>query len=163
MIKEFPVVFCENPRPGNKYEKPLDTKLKDNIATCKQECILYLMEYLRRLKTMKSLRPTARVNTMVEKHKKKSNPVLQFIDEKTEEHLGTNIHLVDIYARYRKFMTSENPGEVVDNKNKVIEEIKRMRHVQYIKVRANGKGPQPGLKNRRFIEEEEENVLEGDD
>lgn len=156
-IVEFPTFFCENPRSGNKYEKLIDPTLKERIAECREEFMLYLMEYFRKYRDMKSLSPTAKVNRMIHKHKKKSNTVLQFLEEKTVESRGDGILLVDLYPKYIKFMREDNPGEFPVIKSKMIEELQRIRHVEYSKhVRVRGrKGGQQGIRNRRFLEEDD--------
>jgi len=157
-IVEFPVVFCDNPKPGHRYEKKIDRTLKERIAGCKEEFIIFLMEYFRKYKAIGSLKPTAKVDKMVQKHKKKSNPVLQFVEEKTEEAPGHAILVVEMYTKYTQFMRAENPGEPIQNKIKMIEELQRMRNVDFSKsVRCKGrKGPQAGLRNRKFIDEDED-------
>jgi len=159
-IKEFPVVFCDNPRTDNKYEKKIDLTMKERIAECKQEFILYLMEYYRRYRDMERLKPTARVNKMVEKHKKKSNSVLQFIEEKTEEAPDdsgeNNLLLTELYSHYTTFMRQENPGEPILIKSRFTEELKKIRNIEYSRdTRRTGRqGKQDGVKRRRlkFIE-----------
>ena len=163
-IKEFPVTFCDNPRPGNKYEKPIDRTLKERIMDCKQEFILYLMEWFRHYDRIgRTLKPTDRINRMIQKHKKKSNTVLQFIEEKTEPAQGHGILLVDLYQKYMSWMRQDNPGEQPLIKSKVIEELQRMRDVEYSKhVRVKTrKGGQQGIRNRRLIEEEPEDETGG--
>lgn len=170
-IKEFPVVFCDNPRPDNKYEKRIDRTLKNKISECKEEFMLYLIEYFKIYRTMKSLQPTDRVNKMVQKHKKKSNTVLQFVEEKTEVSKGHGILIVDMYQRYLQFMRTENPGEQPVIKAKMIEELQRMsRLIDYSKhVRVRGrKGGQQGIRDRKFKDEQDddedlddEEVLDG--
>ena len=156
-ILEFPTFFCENPRAGNRYEKLIDPTLKERIAECREEFMLYLMEYFRKYVHLKSLDPTTKVNQMIKRHKKKSNTVLQFIEEKTLEAPGNGILLVDLYQKYIKFMRDDNPGEIPVIKSKMIEELQRIRHVEYSKhVRVRGrKGGQQGIRNRRFIEEDD--------
>jgi putative DNA primase/helicase len=171
-ILEFPVVFCDNPKPNNRYEKLINPNMKSIIAGCREEFMLYLMEYFREYRKMNSLRLTAKVDRMVQKHKKKSNTVLQFIEERTTVAPGNGILLVDLYPKYMKFMRDDNPGEIPVIKSKLIEELQRIRSIEYSKhVRIRGrKGGQQGIKNRRFLEEieldndpvmDEEEMLDG--
>jgi putative DNA primase/helicase len=154
-IKEFPVTFMDNPRSSNKYEKPLDESLKQTIPECKAEFMLYLMEYFRKYRRMKRLRPTTRVLQMVERHKKRSNNVMQFVDECTTPADGHGILITDLYPRYRQWILSELPGEQPLIKLKVIEELQKLKNVEYTRYcRVQGRrgGGQQGIKGRKFKE-----------
>ena len=154
-IKEFPVTFMDSPRPKNRYEKPLDEGLKQILPECKGEFMLYLMDYFRKYRAMKRLRPTTRVMQMVEKHKKRSNNLMQFIDEYTVAAAGHGILVSDMYPKYRQWMLSELPGEQPMIKSKLIEELQKLKNVQYsrhCRVQGRRGGGQQGIKGRKFIE-----------
>ncbi len=154
-IKVFPVTFMDKPRRGNKYEKPLDEGLKQTIPDCKGEFMLYLMQYFRKYRNMKRLRPTTQVLQMVEKHKRRSNNLMQFIDECTVEAPGHGILLSDLYPKYRMWMQNELPGEQPMIKSKIIEEIQKLKNVdytRYCRVQGRKGGGQQGIKGRKIVE-----------
>ncbi|CAM6055128.1 unnamed protein product [Sphagnum tenellum] len=164
-IKDFPVMFMDNPRPNHPFEKKIDLTLKGKIHECKEEFMMYLMEYYRRYKTMHILRATPNIMKMVEKHKKKSNTILQFVEEQTEEADRHGVLITDLYPRYIQWMRSEMPGEHPLIKSKVIEELSKMRSIEYTKYcRVMGrKGTQQGIRNRKFREQEAETEVAQDE
>jgi P4 family phage/plasmid primase-like protien len=166
-IKDFPVTFSDNPRPGNPFEKLIDRTLKSRLEeSCKSEFMLFLMEYYARFKTMKGLRPTRKIMQMVEKHKKRSNNLQQFIEDQTEEAEGHALLLTDLYPRYLQWIRNELPGEPPLIKTKVIDELQRLKNVEFSKhcrVRGRSGGGQNGLRNRKFINREEDYDIVGDD
>ncbi len=164
-IKVFPVTFMDKPRRGNKYEKPLDEGLKQTIPECKGEFMLYLMEYFRKYRSMKRLRPTTQVMQMVERHKKRSNNLMQFIDEYTEDAPGHGILLSDLYPKYRQWMLSELPGEPPMIKSKIIEELQKLKNIEYARYcRVQGRkgGGQQGIKGRKFVMQDKRESGDGD-
>jgi P4 family phage/plasmid primase-like protien len=161
-IIEYPVTFMDKPRPGNRYEKKINENLKTTIQECKEECMLYFLEIFKRFKILDRLRPTKKVNRMVDAHKKRSNTVAQFLVENTEESVGHGILLVDFYQKYLQWMRSEMPGEQPLIKSKVIDELMRMKDIDYIKhcrVKGRKGGGQHGIRNRKLIDRENEDDI----
>ena len=160
-ILEFPVVFCDNPRKTHPHEKKIDRTLKSKIESCKQEFFLYLFEHFRMRRTMTVLKPTDKVNKMVDLHRLKSNTVEQFIKEQTEDALGDGLLVADLYPRYLQWMRAELPGERPLKKTEVIGELEKSREIEFSKYcRVKGKkgGGQNGIKNCRLVNNENNEV-----
>ena len=154
-IVSFPVTFMENPRPNEKYEKLIDESFKNRIAECKEEFVLYLLEYYRKFKLLPRLKPTANVNRVTNLYKKASNTVAQFLDEMTEVCEHSAVLIKDLYVAYAKFIRETMPGEIPLKKSNLIDEIKRMRDINFsesCRIKGRSGGGQLGIKFRRLVD-----------
>jgi P4 family phage/plasmid primase-like protien len=146
----FPTEFVMDPTKDN--QKKIDTNINDNFKNWKLDFMLLLIDYYKKYKESKELKPTNNILKWTDQYKEETDMYLQFLNETFIETNDDNdkIFCIDLYAIFKDWFKNNNPNAKIPSDREFTKNLRKYKKVDE-GIRINDK-VRRGIKKHKIRE-----------
>ncbi len=94
--------------------------------------MLLLMEYYKKYTETNELKLTHDILKWTNQYKENTDLYLQFLNECTEEKIGTNIHCATLYEKFKEWSKTNNPNIKIPSNKEFVGNLRKHKEIKKI-------------------------------